>query len=790
MAEVPEHVLPQVGETGAPEEIQEATSVVKALDEPNAAVGREDNALPTAAPHAPGAVDAAPSALTAAASLPPDDFDVICSDERDLLGNFLVRDLIFHHGTRTDGGGGGKSVADIADRIVKTVTEGVAFAVAGEGRYGGGRFLLRVEDSGAVTVAAYRELDAEEAKSYISRVFHEAFPQYAMHHSAPKTEIEDQEKKSGDSQDEIPSSATPSDVLLLNSSVHYPNEEVYALHPGNQRFVEFLNGASCGLESSGLDSSPGAATARAQLFIASVDFVRGSVNRGEFLAQTNGSEWANLNDELAIWEAITVLLWRKFLERERQKLLSPPPPQAPMEHTVEHSTVQPPGAAAVAVTDALPAESALASSTPRRYTVRANARESQQYCRWPADYQVVPPSDQPVSRPTDHDVLFGRGGLTNHHPGNKRFRDVIAVHRADYVEAIKIEKPNVARNIVRAIRCGLPPGRFLKKSSKDGMWYDVGDRHAAEKASQALREKSQAEKYEKIALEKHAQAAIRGSKIAKGTAPFGTVAMPPLAGGIAPPAAMPGPAVVPYPPPPPGHTMYGMVPNPGVPPHAAGTELNGENDVTTGTKRKASAKEAEAGKDTKKPKTSGDSSSTELYTPIDPYGNVVVTDHDILCGRGGLTNHHLGNKRFRDIVSLHRPDYIRAPKIEKPSVARMIVSAIRHGNPPGRFIKKDFTSGKWYDIGDKRAAEKASQALREKTPEERIAAATKHDRPMPTRQYFSPSSAAEDLPFANASEGTSANTESKEPKEETTTPLTPTPASPPKAGKSEDVIEV
>lgn len=127
---------------------------------------------------------------------------------------------------------------------------------------------------------------------------------------------------------------------------------------------------------------------------------------------------------------------------------------------------------------------------------------------------------------------------------------------------------------------------------------------------------------------------------------------------------------------------------------------------------------------------------------------------DILCGRGGLTNHHrgkfkcdqlcgcflffkpflthpldvvllplsylcLGNKRFRDIVALHRPDYVRAPKIQKPSVARVIVRAIRNGDPPGRFLRKDEKSGKWIDIGDKRAAEKTSQALREKTNEER-----------------------------------------------------------------------
>ena len=80
-----------------------------------------------------------------------------------------------------------------------------------------------------------------------------------------------------------------------------------------------------------------------------------------------------------------------------------------------------------------------------------------------------------IENPTDFDVLFGRGGLTNAHPGNKRFRDVISLHRPDYIRAIKMDKPAVARKIVRSIRQGTPPGRFLKKND-DGKWYDVGDK--------------------------------------------------------------------------------------------------------------------------------------------------------------------------------------------------------------------------------------------------------------------------------------------------------------------------
>jgi hypothetical protein len=59
--------------------------------------------------------------------------------------------------------------------------------------------------------------------------------------------------------------------------------------------------------------------------------------------------------------------------------------------------------------------------------------------------------------------------MTNSHPGNRRFRDIIALHRPDYIRAIKMDKPLVARKIVRAIRYGPRPGRFLKKQP-DGHW--------------------------------------------------------------------------------------------------------------------------------------------------------------------------------------------------------------------------------------------------------------------------------------------------------------------------------
>jgi hypothetical protein len=53
-------------------------------------------------------------------------------------------------------------------------------------------------------------------------------------------------------------------------------------------------------------------------------------------------------------------------------------------------------------------------------------------------------------------------------------------------------------------------------------------------------------------------------------------------------------------------------------------------------------------------------------------------------------------------------------KTEKLKISRSIVAAIREQK--GRFLERDAKKGTWYDIGDKKAIEKTSQALREGQP--------------------------------------------------------------------------
>lgn len=265
--------------------------------------------------------------------------------------------------------------------------------------------------------------------------------------------------------------------------------------------------------------------------------------------------------------------------------------------------------------------------------------------------------------------------------GNKVYRAVIASHRPDYQNAAKIVKPRVARRIVHAIRHSQTGARFLKRETSDGMWRDVGDKIASEKTSQALREKSAEEK------KAHAKANTNTDNVTAGY-------MPPLSTNES--------------------TFYmNQSPQEG----AMDPTL-----VATGIQEGTLVEIASHGQDIQHPVVAYPAEGG-TFGSVNADGHIVVTEQDILCGRGGATNHHQGNKRFRDVVALHRPDYVAATKIRKPDVARKIVRAIRLASPPGRFLKKR-DDGKWVDIGDKKAAEKASQALREKGPDARKAAKT------------------------------------------------------------------
>ena len=91
--------------------------------------------------------------------------------------------------------------------------------------------------------------------------------------------------------------------------------------------------------------------------------------------------------------------------------------------------------------------------------------------------------------------------------------------------------------------------------------------------------------------------------------------------------------------------------------------------------------------------------------------------HDVLCGRGGGTNAHVGNSHWRMLVAANKELYVTLPKKQKMLLSKSIVNAVRSQTPPGRFLQKDPKTNLWYDVGDQRAQEKTSQALREGAPD-------------------------------------------------------------------------
>ena len=67
-----------------------------------------------------------------------------------------------------------------------------------------------------------------------------------------------------------------------------------------------------------------------------------------------------------------------------------------------------------------------------------------------------------VDQPSDQDVVSGRGGFSNHHPGNKRYRQVIKDMKSQYKNIVsKSEKTDLSRSIVNYVYSY--GGRFLRR---------------------------------------------------------------------------------------------------------------------------------------------------------------------------------------------------------------------------------------------------------------------------------------------------------------------------------------
>lgn len=97
-------------------------------------------------------------------------------------------------------------------------------------------------------------------------------------------------------------------------------------------------------------------------------------------------------------------------------------------------------------------------------------------------------SNQPTAILHAADVLAGRGGKTNAHPGNKLYRTLVKQNRSSY-QSLKsnAHKQLLAESIIISIKNR--GGRFLKRYGKEcNLWIELSYEDALTKTTQALRE--------------------------------------------------------------------------------------------------------------------------------------------------------------------------------------------------------------------------------------------------------------------------------------------------------------
>ncbi|KAL7502081.1 hypothetical protein ACHAWX_000451 [Stephanocyclus meneghinianus] len=92
-----------------------------------------------------------------------------------------------------------------------------------------------------------------------------------------------------------------------------------------------------------------------------------------------------------------------------------------------------------------------------------------------------------VTEPTPADVICGRGGKANSHPGNVTFRAEALKLRSWYESSSKSEKFTISNLLVDFVK--ERGGRFLKRDGENpGRWLECDGNDVRKKASQALRE--------------------------------------------------------------------------------------------------------------------------------------------------------------------------------------------------------------------------------------------------------------------------------------------------------------
>lgn len=306
-------------------------------------------------------------------------------------------------------------------------------------------------------------------------------------------------------------------------------------------------------------------------------------------------------------------------------------------------------------------------SKPQPEPVRSNKRSYQ-----------IPVDDGSLL--TVVDVVLGRGGMANNHPGNKdllqRIKDLQLVYKK-YQDMNKQEKNESTRLISDWVQ--ERGGRFLKLDTDKDLWREVDQRQAFNKIMHMFRDDH--------STEGRARKRLKYSKYKPN--PTGTVA---THSSVAGPnnlsrfnAAL-------------DMMKQGLLPS-----------INAQADPSTnGTGALFDAVAYVNG-------------SNESLAPSDPSQ---ISDKDILFGRGGHANNNLGNQRLLDYIKSLQDEYKAfgnseiGKKNKKDLTLKVVAWVHEHG---GRFLKRDKRDGPWEETTINVARLKVSQLFRnDHTPEARL----------------------------------------------------------------------
>jgi hypothetical protein len=101
--------------------------------------------------------------------------------------------------------------------------------------------------------------------------------------------------------------------------------------------------------------------------------------------------------------------------------------------------------------------------------------------------RCVDPKKKVYVKYTDHDILAGRGGKSNNHPGNEYYRATIEAAKPEYQTLVKYEKTILSLKIVEDMN---KQGRRFLKLDSNGLWFEIPKMAARRKVGQALREEN------------------------------------------------------------------------------------------------------------------------------------------------------------------------------------------------------------------------------------------------------------------------------------------------------------